>query len=338
MHSYLLEMLECPACHGDLTWTILECDDQRILSAHIRCETCEATYAVRDGIGLFLTPDLPRDDLWQQMDSGLMQYLRQHPEVDRQLMETPLETLNPADQFFRALVLEERGHYAAAKTIEEAAFAGLYTPEYRTCWNRQIDYVVEQLVAGDDPIVDVASGRCYLVEQLARRSKRPIVASDFSPRVLQQDRRRLQAFGLYERISLLAFDARRTPFKSGAIKTLTTNLGLPNLREPGDVLGELGRITTGMFFAISHFFSDDDEVNATQIRASGSASLLFRSTTLESFADAGWQVKVVNACQGIARPTPSGVILEGAGIDAWPIAETTLEWCVLAATQEKHPH
>jgi hypothetical protein len=35
--------------------------------------------------------------------------------------------------------------------------------------------------------------------------------------------------------------------------------------------------------------------------------------------------------RGLARPTPEGVILEGWGIDAFPVAETTLEWCVIEA-------
>ena len=75
-----------------------------------------------------------------------------------------------------------------------------------------------------------------MVEKLVRELKRPVVATDFSPRVLRSDRERLKSFGLYEHVSLLAFDARRTPFKDGAVETLTTNLGLPNIEEPGNLL------------------------------------------------------------------------------------------------------
>jgi uncharacterized protein YbaR (Trm112 family) len=66
MHSFLLEMFACPACYGTLKWEILEQRDDRIEAAEALCTACTAAYPVREGIGLFLTPDLPRNDLWEQ--------------------------------------------------------------------------------------------------------------------------------------------------------------------------------------------------------------------------------------------------------------------------------
>jgi uncharacterized protein YbaR (Trm112 family) len=331
VHDYLIEMLECPACHGELAWTLAERRGNRIETAEAYCPACAATYPIREGIGLFLTPDLPRDDLWEQMDSQLTQHLREHPEIERQLMDAPLETLTPADQFFRALVLDERGEYAQAKAASDLAMSGLYTPEYLSCSDNQVNFVIERLAASDGPIVDLASGRGHLVEEMARRLSRPIVATDFSPSVLRRDRRRFEFFGLYDQISLLAFDARRTPFRDGTVETLTTYQGLPNIREPGELLRELRRIVSGMFLAISHFYPEDDEVNAEVMREAKLETLLFRPTALECFAAAGWQVEVANARPAKASPTPPSVLLEGAGIDGLPVTETTLEFCVLLA-------
>lgn len=334
MHTYLIEMLECPACHDKLEWSIIEQNENRIEAAEAHCNACTATYPVRDGIGLFLTPELPRNDLWEQVDSGLIQHLREHPELERQLMEVPLDTLAPADQFFRALVLEERGNYIEAQIVEDSANKGLYTPEYTNCWNSQLDYVVEWLSTTDGPIVDLASGRCYLVAKLVRRLNRPVVATDFSPGVLRRARRWLESFGLYDHVSLLAFDARRTPFRDGAVENLTTNLGLPNIREPGSLLRELRRIVAGVFLTISHFFPEEDEANAKVIREAGLETLLYRRTALKHYAGAGWEVEVKNACVGEARPTPPSVVLEGAKIDGLPVADTNLEWCVLVGTSK----
>jgi uncharacterized protein YbaR (Trm112 family) len=335
MHAYLIEMLECPDCHGELNWSITERRGNHIELAEARCMTCGAIYPIREGIGIFLTPDLPRDDLWEQMDSYLTKYLREHPEIEHQLLGVPLEALAPADQFFRALILDERGEYAQAKAAAEVARSGLYTPEYLACSDRQIEYALERLAASDGPIVDLASGMCYLVEKMARRLTQPIVATDFSPRVLRRARKRLEFFGLNEQVSLLAFDARRTPFKDGAVKILTTYQGLPNIREPGNLLRELRRIVSGLFLAITVFFPEDDEANKVAINGMGLSDLLFRRSALECFAKAGWQVEVVNSCFSKARPTPTGVVLEGVRIDALPVAETTLEWCVILATKAK---
>lgn len=334
MHSYLVDMLACPACHGGLEWYITERDGNRIQTGEARCTVCAAGYPIRDGIGVFLLPDLPRNDLWEQADSELAQYFREHPNLERQLMESALDALSPADQFYRAQLLEEQGRYAEAREVENLANLGLYTSEYMACWDSQMDYVTKQLSTSEGSVVDLASGRCYLVERLVRECERHVVATDFSPRVLRRDRVWLETLGLYDRVSLLAFDARRTPFRDGAVEALTTNLGLANIEEPGTLLEELRRIVAGAFLAISHFYLEEDEKNAALIREVGLQNLLFQSSALECFAAAGWQVEVTNACLGKARPTPPGVLLEGAVVDGLPVAETKLTWCVLAANTE----
>ena len=332
MHSYLIDILECPACHGELKWKIGERAEHRITAAQATCQACAASYPVSDGIGLFLTPDLSRNDLWQKMDSGLVRYLRENPDLERQLLEAPLEKLTPADQFFRAMVLEARGDYREARTAEETANLGLYTPEYLACWTSQFDYVIAQLAATTGPIVDLASGRCYLVETLAHRLQRPVVATDFSPAVLRHNRHRLENNGVYDEVSLLAFDARHTPFRTGSVATLTTNLGLPNIEAPGALLTELRRIVAGVFLAITHFYSEGYEANAPAIRAAQLDALLYKRSALQQYHEAGWKVEVKNARIGAAQPTPHGEVLEGASIDGLPVTATNLEWCVLRAT------
>jgi hypothetical protein len=286
---------------------------------------------VAEGIGLFLTPDLPREDLWQMVDSRLLQALRQHPDVERRLMGSPLDSLAPADQFFRGMVLEERGRFAEAVTAFEAAIPGLYTAEYLQCHAAQLEYVAQQVSSQKQPVIDLASGRCQLVEKLARQGIQPIVATDFSPRVLRQDRRRLDFLGLYANVSLLAFDARRTPFREGSIEILTTNLGLSNIEQPGALVRELRRILGGAFSAVCHFFPEEDVANRQTIERLGLSPFLYRRSALAQFEPPLWHVGVANARFGKARPTSPGQLLEGAGIDALPAAETVLQWCVLLA-------
>ena len=331
MQEFLIEMLECPSCHGELNWKIIQHQGDRIEEAEVNCKKCGDTYPVKEGIGLFLTPDLPRNDLWEQLDSQLIQYLRENPQIESKLMDAPLNTLNPADQFFRAQILEEREEFAQAKAITNLAYSELYAPEYLKCYNAQINYLIAQLSIFGGPIIDLASGRGDLAELLVRKLKQPIVFTDFSPQILRRNRRWLEFFGLYERVSLLAFDARLSPFKDGMIKMMTTNLGLINIEEPENLLIELRRVVSGKFFAISHFYQVDDEINAEAIKKVGLDQFLFRKPALNSFCRAGWQVKIENMMIGKACPTPKGEVIEGAGIDAFPVTETKLEWGVLVA-------
>lgn len=330
MHSYLIDWLQCPACRGELDWAISAQQNDRIETAKAQCRTCNSRYPVHDGIAIFLADDLTREDLWQEAESGLQKHLRQYPEVEQQLLYSPLEALAPADQFFRALVLEERGHYREAKAAEESARTGLYTAELNRCWDRQVAYVLEALASTVEPVVDLATGRGYLVDRLVTATKAPIVATDFSPQVLRRNRRWLETAGLYQRVSLLAFDARQTPFRDRVVQNMTTNLGLPNIRRPGNLPAELRRIISGQFLAISQFYPEQDG-NAGAIEELGLASYLYRQRAVSLLEEGGFQVRVANLCRAIAQPTPEGEILVGARPDRLPEVATELDWCVLEA-------
>ena len=123
MHTYLMDMLQCPACHGELAWDVADRSQGRVETGSARCTACEATYPIQEGIGVFLPPEQQHEGMWEQ-ESRQERYVREHPEVERQLLDSALKTLNPADQFFRARVLEARGRFAEAKAAWERSQEG----------------------------------------------------------------------------------------------------------------------------------------------------------------------------------------------------------------------
>ncbi|MGD2252933.1 MAG: methyltransferase domain-containing protein [Anaerolineales bacterium] len=332
MKPYVIDMLECPECHAQLDWRIEVEADNQIEAAEARCSGCEAVYHVRDGIGIFLTPDLPRKDMWAQVESHLAIHLRENPDLEKQLLQGPVEQLSPTDQHFRAMILDERGRFGEAREIEERANQNMYTPGYLACWQSQMDHVLESLASLDGPIVDLASGRCYLVEEIIRRLQRQVIATDFSLAVLRRDRSYFKLLGLDEFVSFLAFDARKTPFKDGAITTMTTNLGLPNIEDPGSLMIELKRIVGGTLLAITHFFPEDDEPNRQVIEDAGLDAFNYQDSALRYFGESGWIPIIENACTSPALPTPESTIFEGARADGLPVAPTELKWCTIRAT------
>jgi uncharacterized protein YbaR (Trm112 family) len=159
MQAYLLEWFECPRCQHKLDMEIEERNIDHIEQAQARCAGCGTAYPVREGIGIFLTPNLPRNALWEQVESQLGAYLRDPPELERRLMDPPVEELSPTDQQFRAQLLEEQGEFAKARQAEELAMQNLYTPVYNRCWQSQVEYTLELTAAREGPIVDLASRR-----------------------------------------------------------------------------------------------------------------------------------------------------------------------------------
>jgi uncharacterized protein YbaR (Trm112 family) len=330
MDLSLQDLLICPACHGNLKWDIQKTEGQKIKSAAINCDSCGADYSVRDEIGMFLTPDLPREDLWEQVSSGVSNYIDENPERRGQLMDVPADSLSPADQFFRAQVLDEQGQYAEAHALRESAHPRLYTPEYLACHESQYHYVLDQLGGSGAPILDLASGLGGLVKRMLSATDRMIISSDFSPLILRRNRQWAKIAGWGDRLSFLALDARRTPFKQGSIETMTTNLGLPNIENPGDLLKELLRICAGTFMAISYFLPEREDENTQLVRQFGLDQMMFKSRAKACFKEAGWQANPENICTSPARPTPKGQVIPGA-IDGLPVVDTELEWTVWKA-------
>jgi uncharacterized protein YbaR (Trm112 family) len=335
MNKQVVEMLECPICHEQLDWQINSESNDLIEQAEAHCSGCSTVYPVLDGIGIFLTPDLTRNDMWKQADSQVVQYLRDHPDIEKKLMKGPVNELSPTDQQFRAMVLDERGDFASGIEAEKLAHKNLYSSEYLTCWNSQVEYTLESLAEFDGMIVDLASGRGYLVEEIASQLHRPVIATDFSPSVLRRDRKYFQFLKLDELVSFLAFDARKTPFKNTAIQIMTTNLGLSNIKEPGKLLGELQRIISGTLLAISNFYPEEDESNRKVITEAGIEAFVYKKLALQHFSNTVWSTKVENSCLAESLPTPPSVIFEGARADTIPVSPTQLEWCTIRADANK---
>lgn len=331
MQRFLLDLLECPTCHDTLAWRIHARNGDHIETGEALCAACGGRYPVRDGIALLLVPGERHEDLWEEAASGLASFLAANPAVDAQLTRGPLEALAPADQLFRALVLEERGDAAGAEAAYVTARTGLYTSEYLACYAAEREWLVNALAGEERPVVDIASGRGDLAEALLPALRGPLVLTDVSPRVLRNTRRRLAASGNAARVSLLACDARRTPFRAGSLPILATNFGLGSVPETPRLLAELRRIAAGTLYAVTYFFPPDDAANRAALVDAGLDALAFRAATLEAFSAAGWQATLENTRRGHAEPTPRGVLIEDAVVDGLPVAPTELEWCVLVA-------
>jgi uncharacterized protein YbaR (Trm112 family) len=116
-----MKILECPICHGDLEWSIKKENGNRIEEGEACCKVCKFSFPIKNDIGLFLTPELSRNDLWEQGDTEMIKYFKEYPELEDKLMNSPLGILEPADQFVRAMLLEEKGRQHEARDTFKVA-------------------------------------------------------------------------------------------------------------------------------------------------------------------------------------------------------------------------
>ena len=331
MHESLVEILQCPACRGDLCWAVMERDGGVLLEADASCRDCGATYQVREGIGAFLTPDLQGTDLWEERHGQLTEYLIAHPDVRSKLIDGPLEELEPVDRLLRAEYLEDLGDVEGAEEAGRGAREQLYTPELSDLWNECLEHMVEISLGQPGPLVDVASGRGTLVELLAEQDSPLIVATDFSVRVLRRARRRLQQKGRADRVSHLVVDVRKMPFCDQGAPTLLSHMGLANIIEGAtDALSELRRVCGGVFLFSHAFCRPDDPVHAPVLRDTGHP-LAFLDAAMEELDSAGWDAEVPINRRIPMKPTPTSKLVPGMIADRFPLADAEFDGVLVIA-------
>lgn len=58
MRPELMEILVCPLCKGELVLTVTREEEGEAVAGSLRCEACNETYPIEDGIPNMLPPDL----------------------------------------------------------------------------------------------------------------------------------------------------------------------------------------------------------------------------------------------------------------------------------------
>jgi SAM-dependent methyltransferase len=262
-------------------------------------------------------------DAWAEAESALSGFLREHGDVERALLDSPLESLNGADAYLRASVLEERGGDAteayARSDIE------CYGAEFRAARDAALECVVELVRSGEGLVVDVATGRGRLLSLLAADASRPLAATDVSAHVLRATERRVAG------PRYVVADAHSLPFADGEVATLVTHLGLANIPGGRTLLRELRRV--GRELVATHlFYPAHDAPNRAAARELELEELLVSGPAHAAFADAGWNLSLEYEREVPTSPTPESALVPGVGIDALPVVDTRVTWCVLRAT------
>ncbi|MBD3158233.1 MAG: methyltransferase domain-containing protein [Candidatus Lokiarchaeota archaeon] len=318
-------LLCCPDCHGDLEWKIETETERGIVSADATCEYCNRNYVIRDKVATFLLTETSGNDLWKIVDSHLAKELKKNPKYEKQLMQSDLSSLNAADKFLRAAIHDERGNYNLAKTTRRLAVEELYAPSF----NRQYDTKkkeLQNLLAGEDGlVVDLASGMAGLAKVFSTLEN-PVVFSDISPTILLRNQLRLEHFGLYDKVSLIAFDVKKMPFAESSVPVFTSNLGLTNIRDSASFAMELSRCLKDRAYFITFFYPDNGDQNAQLLEELG-MNLGFE-TRLEQIAEQYFDVQILHPAQADIEPTAESEIFN-IGIDGLPVEPTTITWAIV---------
>ena len=341
MHSDLLDLLVCPVCKVDISWTLDQEVGGDVLAATGSCSGGH-DFEIREGIAIMLPH--AAEDPWAEMISGIERTVEEHPEIEKALFAPDPTGLGPADRFLRVQLLQARGRFDLAEKEHAAAEVGIYGQPACAALTTAVETVVERLTSGEGPVFDVASGPGTLVREILAATDRPVIATDLSAWVLRRLRDQLTALGLpVGRLALVVCDARHLPLRDGSISDLTTFEGLGNIAADAaakagglprnaalDLLREWRRVAHRLT-SVQSLFSPTSLLHRAVLRHYGVAALTFPGPLHSLLREAGWRVVDEQARSLTRRPTPRSRLLRGVRIDGLPLLPTRMSSGWLAA-------
>jgi len=344
----LLELLICPVCRGELTWSVREEQGGDVLAAQGTCPGGHA-YEIRDGVAGMLAAGGP--DPWEENVSGIERALAEHPEIAQALFAPQPDALGPADRFLRVQLLQARGQFDLAEEEYEKAAEAVYGRASVEATSAAVATAVRTLATGEGPILDIASGPGTLVRELLGQSARPVIATDISAWVLRRLRAQAAALGLpVGRLSLLVCDARRLPLRDGAVQDISTMEGIGNvafaaamesrrLRRGAalELLAEWRRVGTRLT-SVQSLLSPWNVVHRVVLGYLGAAALLYPAPLRALLAAAGWRAVSETGITLVHRPTPRSELLRGTRIDGLPLVPVRASTECLVAVRVEEPH
>jgi len=57
MKRWLMDILCCPVCKGDILLTVTEENEEEIIEGSLRCDICHVDYPIHEGIPNLLPPE-----------------------------------------------------------------------------------------------------------------------------------------------------------------------------------------------------------------------------------------------------------------------------------------
>jgi len=329
MFNFLKEILICPECYEELIWEITDATKIHIMEAKIKCGNCAKIYAAKNGVGCFVDYQDSSDDSWERAENWLKNFTAENPDIIKKLMTADIEKLNAADIMIRSMLNKIEENHEEAERLNKLCNQKAYKEETLKAGYAQADYIINALKNEKDFILDVASGQGTLISKFLENTDVCVVSSDISFNVLKKAKESAEKDGFGDRVSYIAFDLKKSPFKNKSVKTITTYVGLQNIENPEKIFGELRRICGGKLYSACVFCCEDNIVNRKDLENDGLDKTWIKNKYIEEFNNAGFVSVVENSIITLDDPTPVGKIMQGVKIDGFPVEPGNFERAVV---------
>lgn len=215
MRSELCQLLRCPECkRGDLK--VSDLSGPASSFAALRCETCEASFSVEDGVPIFLSGNL-------QLASSNYGFSG----VDGVTRQKILQR-----EWHDKAHIENDDGYKRTTYLDQGLFAFLLYYQLRD---------IDKLLAGRPypRIANIGCGHGFELDYLSRLGSN-VTLVDISPKSLERASARARELGL--QVDAVCCDAENLPFRDSSFDLVLTHHSLHHLANPMAGLEEMLRV------------------------------------------------------------------------------------------------
>ncbi len=302
-------ILQCPSCEPSL----------KIRNQGFFCDKCDRQYSKRAGLYDFL---LSGEDQWARVGKGFM---NGQEEMERRLLETPLEELSPSDRLIRAVALWFKGDFEEYEKIAKESLKGVYTDEYNDAMKKSFDNTVDLVRQEEGIVLDLATGMGGLLQKLLSSTERDFISVDISPTSSLSLLQYLRFRNWDNRVVQLIADAAHLPLRDKSIDVITTAVGFQNMQDAEPVFKEIRRVSRKLVALC--IFMDKGDTNLAFVK---DKSLHVADLFKKELEKVGWSASLENTLRACVEPTPQSEIL-GIRPDRIPVVPTVFEFTTVVA-------
>lgn len=315
-----MKILQCPLCHGKLTWNVIKEKNNNVIDAEMVCDVCNNTYLINDGIAYFLNPKYADIRIWQKCDRN--NYKKMSSDEESTILEKKVDDLTSEELLLRIAILEKRkADISKIIQLYEMYFCKQGMEKTLKIIFDLIDELVIK-IKQDKPriVLDFVSGRGLLATELAHNIKDSLlIFSDINPIILRKCRENINMAGKQKNINYFVFDMKKSPFVDGGIECVTTLLGMQNIPGSDDLLLEIYRISQKRYYAISSLCNEKKDRNYQYLQKNKMLDVWIMKKMIDKLIDIGFAVhKPLLSHSEIVQPPTKEIVESGYAVTKFP--------------------
>ena len=300
-----------------------EKNSNKIIAGYAKCVECGETYPINNGIAVFLPNKWQNIKIWERSERVAVQK-KGTGEKKNILVGENID--KPSEILKRIRIRNSQGEMRNEDLYKRyMEVIGMPDTLSKLCYLAQ---KCANEIDDMDYVLDFASGKCLLAEVLNEISNCRTIVSDINPIIVMQAQQEFKRSDNYDKLSFMAFDMKKSPFRNKSIHTVTTLLGLQNIIPSKGIVDEIDRISD-VFFTISAYLTEKLPENMTVLNKFHIADVWIEHNFAKETDRLGWKCERICSFMDLAKGISREEIETRFAVAKFPVKDEMVKYALM---------